>query len=144
VRYQITLVWILVATLVAGCARRTGPIVDGADLYAQVAEVRGVTVRREQVLVTERVDGLIFLVGDAGLAARTSLLLRDEAPQRQPTAVVPRNVPTALVALTLVGSAISGLSYGIATCEFEGCKAVFGLGLVLIGGAALFALVGGR
>jgi hypothetical protein len=35
---------------------------------------------------------------------------------------------------------IAGLVYGVATCELEGCKAVFGVPLVLIGGGALFLL----
>jgi len=37
-------------------------------------------------------------------------------------------------------AATGGLIYGVATCEFEGCKAVFGVPLVLIGGGALFLL----
>lgn len=47
---------------------------------------------------------------------------------------------TAVVVIGLGLAATGGLVYGVATCEFPGCKAVFGVPLVLIGTSALFLL----
>jgi hypothetical protein len=47
---------------------------------------------------------------------------------------------TAVGVIGLGAAAVGGLVYGIATCDFPGCRAVFGVPLVFVGGAALFAL----
>ena len=47
---------------------------------------------------------------------------------------------TGLVVIGLAVAATGGLVYGVATCEFPGCKAVFGVPLVLFGTSALFLL----
>jgi hypothetical protein len=44
----------------------------------------------------------------------------------------------AVIGLVVGGTA--GLIYGDATCSFAGCKALFTVPLVFIGGAVLFAL----
>jgi hypothetical protein len=51
-----------------------------------------------------------------------------------------RSIVTVVVVIGLGVAAMGGLAYGVATCEFPGCRAVFGVPLVLIGGGALFLL----
>jgi hypothetical protein len=49
-------------------------------------------------------------------------------------------IATSVVVVGLGLAAAGGLVYGVATCEFAGCKAVFGVPLVFIGAGALFLL----
>jgi hypothetical protein len=58
-----------------------------------------------------------------------------KAPDDQSSSIV-----ASVVVIGLGVAVTAGLIYGVATCEFEGCRAVFGVPLVLIGGGALFSL----
>ena len=153
---------VLVALACGGAPR---PTVTGAELYSRVealhatgaATVGAITIRREQMLVR---DGQTFVVsqviencrgGDAAhdLDCALALLLDqrftvvDHAPDAKSSAHGEDRSGSALSAVAVVAlgvAATGGLVYGVATCSFPGCKAVFGVPLVFIGGAALFML----
>lgn len=156
------------ASLVAACAHPARPTVTGAELYAHVQALRdtgqatlgAVSVRTAQILTTGP-DGQSFEVaqviehcrgGDptAEVDCTLALLLDqrfavvDRIPERRaPKPARPDRSGSALTAAVVVGlglAATGGLVYGVATCEFPGCKAVFGVPLVLIGTSALFLL----
>jgi hypothetical protein len=144
--------------------------VTGADLYARLdvlrktgkAVVGTVAVRKDQVLSTGR-DGQAFVIdqviencrgGDPALDVDCTLALlvhqrftvldripdrRGPKPEREDRS---RSALTAIVVTSLGAAAIGGLIYGVATCEFEGCRAVFGVPLVFVAGGVAFALVG--
>ena len=76
--------------------------------------------------------------------ARSRCTVLDHAPQG-PAAKAggddqSRSIVSSAVIVGLGVAAVGGLVYGIATCEFAGCKYVFGVPLVFVGGAALFML----
>lgn len=159
--------WSLVlCSIVAACGHPARPTVTGAELYAQVhrlqdagqATIGSTAVRKGQVLTT---GGQTFVVeqvidkcrgGDpaADVDCTLTLLLdqrftvMDHLPQGHPVKADHEDQSSSIVAsVVVIGlgvAAIGGLVYGVATCEFAGCKAVFGLPLVLIGGGALFML----
>jgi hypothetical protein len=152
----------------SACAHPARPTVTGAELYARIGALRdagevtigAVSVRKSQVLVTGR-QGQAFYVeqviescrgGDpaADVDCTLALLLdqRFTVHDRMPTlkgtkAEREDRSRSLLTSLVVVGAFVAiagGLGYGVATCEFPGCKAVFGVPLVLIGGSALFLL----
>ena len=154
--------------LASACTHPARPTITGAQLYAQVqvlqttgqAVIGSVPVRKGQVLTTGAA-GQTFLVeqviekchgGDPAseVDCTLSLLLEqrfivsDHAPTQRAAPVAHEDrsssMLTAGVVIGLGVAATAGLIYGVATCEFPGCKAVFGVPLVLIGGVALFAL----
>ncbi len=154
--------------LASACAHAARPTISGAQLYAQVqvlqttgqAVVGSVPVRKGQVLTTGS-EGQTFLVeqvienchgGDPAsevdctlaLLLEQRFIVSDHAPSQRgaPVAHEDRSgsMLTAGVVIGLGVAAAAGLIYGVATCEFAGCKAVFGVPLVLIGGVSLFAL----
>jgi len=150
---------VVFALVVSACAHRTRSSITGAELYARVHELRG-TGRATQVLES-RATGQAFVVANViekcqgddptrDVDCTLALLLdqrftvTDHLPQEH--AARPehedesRSIVTSVVVVGLGVAAAGGLVYGLATCEFAGCKAVFGVPLVLIGGAALFAL----
>lgn len=159
----------VLAVLASACARTRPPTISGGDLYAHVHELQTagqatvgrVVIRRDQTLVTASA-AQPFLVGqviehckggDPTLDVDCTLaLLRgerftvsDHAPaQKAPKAGGGEDSSGSMLAsavvIGLVVAAAGGLVYGVATCEFEGCKAVFGVPLVLIGGGSLFLL----
>ena len=159
---------VVFALVVSACAHRTRSSITGAELYARVHELRGtgratvgtVSIRTTQVLES-RATGQAFVVANViekcqgddptrDVDCTLALLLdqrftvTDHLPQEH--AARPehedesRSIVTSVVVVGLGVAAAGGLVYGLATCEFAGCKAVFGVPLVLIGGAALFAL----
>ncbi len=160
---------LVLAAIASACARSHPPTVSGGDLYAQVqtlqtagqATVGTLVVRRDQTLVTVSAKQP-FLVsqvidhcegGDPTLDVDCMLALlvaerftvADHAPSQtgpKPTAGEDNSgsmlASVAVVSLVVAGA--GGLVYGIATCEFEGCKAVFGVPLALIGAGSLFLL----
>lgn len=159
---------LLLAVLLAGCSHAR-PTVAGRDLYAQVQTLQAagqvtigsIVVRRDQTLVTtssRQPFGVAQLVercrgGDPALDVDCTLALlvaeHFTVHDHPPTAREVRSAAredrsgSALASIAVVGLAVAatgGLVYGVATCEFPGCKAVFGVPLVLIGGAALFLL----
>jgi hypothetical protein len=127
------------------------------------ATVGRVVVRRTQVLTTGG-DGQSFLIeqviehcrgGDPhddvdcalALLIDQRFMVVDHLPRGR--AVRPeggyateatRSIATAVVIVGLSVAAVGGLVYGLATCEFPGCKAVFGVPLIFGGGALLFTL----
>lgn len=68
----------------------------------------------------------------------------DHLPESKVRKVDPHDqsssILTSAAVIGLGVAATGGLVYGVATCKFEGCKAVFGVPLVLIGVGALFVL----
>jgi hypothetical protein len=154
--------------IVSACAAPKRPTVTGAELYAQVETLRTkgeavvgtVPVRKEHVLAAGDQTFLVRQViencrgGDPAADVDCTLALlvaqRFTVLDRLPTRREPKpdredrssSALTSIVVLGLGGAAIGGLVYGVATCEFEGCRAVFGVPLVLVGGALLFALLG--
>lgn len=158
-----------VVVAVAACAKPRAPTVTGAQLYAQVGVLQaagtvtidGVTVGREHFLTTGR-EGQIFVVaqviercrgGDptADVDCTLALLLeqRFAVHERAPTRKAVKEAEpedrsgSALTAIVVAGlgvAATGGLIYGVATCEFPGCKVVFGLPLALFGATALLLL----
>jgi hypothetical protein len=159
---------LVLGTLAPACAHPKPPTVTGGELYAQLQTLRDtgtatvgrVVIRKTQVLTTGR-DGQSFLVeqviehcrgGDpqSDVDCTLALLLdqrfrvvdhmpRGRAPKPE-KADPSRSILTAGVLVGLTVAATGGLVYGVATCEFAGCKAVFGVPLVFIGGAVLFSL----
>lgn len=159
--------WSLVLGLiVAACAHPARPTVTGAELYAQVhalqdtgqATIRSISIRKGQVLATGEQTFVVEQVidkchGDAPAAdvdCTLALLLDqrfavlDHMPQGRTVKAKhedqSRSIVASVVVVGLGVAAVGGLVYGVATCEFAGCKAVFGVPLVLIGGGALFML----
>ena len=158
----------LLCSVASACTRPARPTITGAELYARVqvlqhtgqATVGKVTVRKGQALTTDEQSFLVDQVidkcrgGDAGSDVECALALLldqrftvvDRLPQ--PRTVKPDRedqTGSAITSVVVVGLALAaagGLVYGVATCEFPGCKAVFGVPLVLIGGGLLFVLVG--
>lgn len=155
-------------SLTAACARPARPTVTGAELYAHVQALRdtgqvtlgAVSVRKAQILTTGP-DGQSFEVaqviehcrgGDPAAEVDCTLALLldqrfavvDRIPERRaPNAPRPDRSGSALTAVVVIGlglAAAGGLVYGVATCEFPGCKAVFGVPLVLVGTFSLFLL----
>ncbi|HEY5937592.1 MAG TPA: hypothetical protein VIU61_23255 [Kofleriaceae bacterium] len=160
---------LLIACALMACANRARPTVTGAELYAQVtvlqtagqATIGAVTVRKDQVLTTGS-EGQAFWVtqviekcrgGDpaADVDCTLALLLEqrffvlDRMPQGRPPVREKEDRTgsflSSAVVIGLATAAVGGLAYGAATCDFPGCKAVFGVPLVLIGTAALVILV---
>jgi hypothetical protein len=152
--------------MAAACGHPARPTVTGAELYAQVhtlqdtgqATIRSIAVRKGQVLTTGTQTFVVEQVIDkchggdpaADVDCTLTLLLdqrftvMDHLPQGH--VVKPnhedqlRSVVASVVIVGLSVAAVGGLVYGVATCEFPGCKAVFGVPLVLVGGGALFLL----
>ena len=153
--------------MATACSHAARPTVTGAALYAQLpalqatgrATVGAVAVRKEQVLTT---GSQVFLVaqviencrgGDPAQDVDCTLALlleqrftvHDHAPepkaQRDADEDQSRSFLTSTVVIGLGVAATAGLVYGAATCEFEGCKAVFGVPLVLIGGGVLLFFI---
>jgi len=157
---------LVLSSLAAACAHQARPTVTGAELYAQVhtledtgqVTIRSIAVRKGQVLTTgEQVFAVEQVIdrcqgGDpaADVDCTLALLLdqrfdvMDHAPQG-PVAKPDHgdhsgSFLSSLVVVGLGVGATGGLVYGVAVCDFPGCKAVFGVPLVFIGGAALFLL----
>jgi hypothetical protein len=159
---------VVLISIASGCAHPARPTMTGAELYAQIrplqetgqATVGQVTIRKDQVLTTGAA-GQTFLVeqviekchgGDPGSDVDCTLALlldqrftvTDHVPEGRTIKAdhedQSRSIVTSVVVVGLGVAAVSGLVYGVATCEFPGCQAVFGVPLVLIGGAALFML----
>jgi hypothetical protein len=159
--------WLLVVMLVACGGRARHPTITGAELYAQVGALRetgmttlrGVTIRKDQALATSSQQFLVAQLIDgckggdpaADVDCALALLvaesfevldrLREGTLKKEPGEDRSRSAITSGVVLGLAAAATAGLVYGVATCEFEGCKAVFGVPLVLVGGGVLFALL---
>lgn len=160
---------LVIVLVLAACANRARPTVTGAELYAQVTmlqtagqvTVRDVTVRKGQVLTTGA-EGQAFWVtqviekcrgGDpaADVDCTLALLLEqrfsvlDRMPAGRPPAKEKADRTgsflTSAVVVGLAVAAVGGLAYGTATCEFAGCKAVFGVPLGVITAAGLLLLV---
>lgn len=158
----------MLCATVTACAHPARPTITGAELYAQlptlqstgVATLGAVSVRKGQVLTT-RSQAQTFLVdqlidrchgGDPAQDVDCTLALLldqrftvlDHPPDHAARKADPDDRSGSIVAsaavIGLAVAATAGLIYGVATCEFEGCKAVFGVPLVLIGGGALFLL----
>jgi len=154
--------------IASACTHPARPTVTGAELYARLrvlrdtgrATVGPVLITKSQVLTTGR-EGQAFLVeqviencrGDdpAGDVDCTLALLLDQrftVLERMPTPRSPKldredrsgSIALSVVVVSGYLAAVGGLVYGVATCEFPGCKAVFGVPLVLVGGSALFLL----
>jgi hypothetical protein len=159
---------LVLGALTSACAHSAPPTVTGAQLYEQVhalqttgqVTIGAVTVRKSHVLTTGW-EGQTFVVeqvidkckGDnptADVDCTLALLLDqrftvlDHAQEhRGPRAAHSDRSGSMLAAGAVVGlvvAATGGLVYGLATCEFAGCKAVFGVPLVAVGGLALFSL----
>lgn len=158
----------MLCATVTACAHPVRPTITGAELYAQLhtlqstgeATVGAVSVRKGQVLTT-RSQAQTFLVdqlidkcrgGDPAQDVDCTLALLldqrftvlDRWPDHKTRKADPDDQSSSILASAVViglGVAVTaGLIYGVATCEFEGCRAVFGVPLVLIGGSALFLL----
>jgi hypothetical protein len=158
---------VLCATVTA-CAHPVRPTITGAELYSQIhtlqstgeVTVGAASVRKGQVLTT-RSQAQTFLVdqvidkchgGDPTQDVDCTLALLldqrftvlDHLPDHKARKADPDDQSSSIVAsVVVIGlgvGVIGGLIYGVATCEFEGCRAVFGVPLVLIGGGALFLL----
>lgn len=159
---------VIAAACAAGCAHAR-PTVAGGDLYARVhalqtagqVTIGTVVVRADQTLVTTSA-AQPFLVsqlvarcrgGDPTLDVDCTLALlvaerftvHDHAPAARDVRVGAHEDRSSsiLVSAAVVGLALAatgGLVYGVATCEFAGCEAVFGVPLVLVAGGALFLL----
>ena len=152
--------------LVAACSHSSRPTVTGAELYAQLqplrdsgqATVGAVAIRTGQVLTAGDQTFVVEQViqnchgGDPTTDVDCTLALLldkrftvlDQMPPQKTVGAShedrSRSIVTSVVVIGLGVAAVGGLVYGIATCEFPGCKYVFGVPLVFIGGAALFAL----
>jgi hypothetical protein len=155
-------------TIASACAHPARPTITGRELYAQIPALRDtgqatigpVSIRKSHVLTTVP-EGQVFLVeqvidqcqgGDPehDVACTLALLLdqrfsvSDRLPKRREVGRAREDrsgsMLTAAVVVGVGVAAVGGLVYGVATCDFPGCKAVFGVPLVFIGGAALFAL----
>lgn len=160
--------WLLLVVMLVACGRAHRPTISGAELYAQVVPlrdtgavtIRDITVRKEQALVTSSQQFLVAQLiegckgGDPAAEVDCALALlvaenfevldhlREARRNKEPGEDRSRSAITSGVVLGLAAAATAGLVYGVVTCEFEGCKAVFGVPLVFIGGGALFLLVG--
>lgn len=147
----------MLVAFVVGCAHRpAGPTVTGAMLYSHVEALRvhgrvmieagakPIEVRGEQFLVTA---DQVFVVsqivencrgGEPELDVDCALALlrdrrfvvRDQPPQPRAQPGEDELSIRAKLGLTALAIAIP-LTYGVATCEFEDCRAIFGLGLAL-------------
>ena len=167
-RYDLAMTrYVALGVLAAGCAH-AAPSVTGAQLYANVAslqttgaaDIGSVHVVASSVLTTGS-DGPAYVVkqvvehckgGDptADVDCTLALLLdqrfqvRDRAPERRSAAAKQDDrsgsMLSSVAVITLAVAATGGLIYGGATCDFPGCKVVFGGPLLLLGGAALFTL----
>lgn len=164
----LALAMIVLSASAAGCARPTRPTVTGAELYARIQAIRdtgqatigSVSIRKDQVLTTGP-GGQSFGVaqviekcrggdpaGDVdctlALLLDQQFLVMDYPPEHKPVAADREDrsasVLSSVAVVGLATAAVGGLVYGVATCEFPGCEAVFGVPLVLVGGAALFVL----
>lgn len=163
---------LLVVVAITSACGHSKPTVTGAELYAQVqalqstgqATVGAVAIRKEQVLTTASA-GQVFLVeqviatckgGDPSRDVDCTLALllgerftvTDHIPARRTPKVEGEGEDRSSsmlmsgVVVGIAAAAAGGLIYGLATCEFPGCKAVFGVPVVLVAGGALFVLVG--
>lgn len=159
--------WSLVlSSIAAACGHPARPTVTGAELYAQVhtlqdtgqATIGSIAVRKGQVLTTSGQTFVVEQVIDkchgrdpaADVDCTLALLLDqrftviDHLPLGHTVKAdhedQSRSIVASVAVIGLGVAAIGGLVYGVATCEFAGCKAVFGVPLVLIGGGALFLL----
>ncbi len=160
--------------LAVGCARPSQrPTISGAQLYAQLPALLlegqvmvdappPVNVRTDQVLVTPdrtQMFDVQTLVANCPasldpaepvcmLAALRDL--RFEVHDTPPIRDLPKPAeePSALGyhgTLLVVALAIAApLTYGVATCEFDGCKAIFGLGLTFDALGLLVLAIGFR
>jgi hypothetical protein len=159
--------WLLVVMLFACGGRARHATITGAELYAQVgplrdtgsATIRDVTIRKDQALATASQQFLVAQLiesckgGDVSSDVDCALALlvaenfevldrlREGKPRTEPGEDRSRSAITSGVVLGLAAAAAVGLVYGAATCEFEGCKAVFGVPLVLVAGGVLFVLL---
>jgi hypothetical protein len=158
--------WSLVlSTLATACAHSARPTVRGAELYAQVrtlqdtgqATVRSIVVRKDQVLTTGdqafEVEQVIDKChgGDAATDVDCTLTLlldhqftvMDQMPQGRVVKAAHEDRSGAMASVVVVGAtvaALGGLVYGVATCDFPGCKAVFGVPLVFVAGGMVLML----
>ena len=144
----------------AGCAHPAAPTFSGADLYARIPELlnkghvtvpanpRPVEVRADQVLVAADGGSMfelrVVLTGcqggdpehDAECTLATLRGQRFRVTNAMPASAAPRAHPDdglsfggkALIAALVIGAP---LTYGLASCSFAGCKALFGVPLAL-------------
>jgi hypothetical protein len=152
--------------MATACAHSARPTVSGAELYAQVrtlqdtgqASVRSTVVRKNQVLTTGEqafeVEQVIDKChgGDAATDVDCTLTLlldhqftvMDQMPQgRAVKAAHEDHSASMMSSVVVVGAAVAaigGLVYGVATCDFPGCRAVFGVPLVFVGGGLVLLL----
>jgi hypothetical protein len=165
-RCWLLVVW-LAAALTACGGRAHRPTVTGGALYARVGVLQqtgattigDVTVRKDQALATASQQFLVAQLvegckgGDPATDTDCALALlvtenfevldhlRQGKQRKEPGEDRSRSAISSAVVLGLAAAATVGLVYGVATCEFEGCEAVFGVPLVLVGGALLFLLL---
>jgi hypothetical protein len=157
--------WSLVLSVVAAaCGHPARPTVTGADLYAQVhtlqdtgvASIGSIAVRKGQVLTTGTQTFVVEQVidkchggdpaNDVDCALALLLDQRFTVMDRAPAGHArggdhedqSRSMISSVVIIGLGVAAVGGLIYGIAACDFPGCKYVFGVPLVFIGAGALF------
>jgi len=148
--------------LVAACGHAR-PTVTGAELYAQVhalqatgrATIGAMAVRKGQVLAS---GDQVFVVeqvidrcrgGDPATDVDCTLALLldqrftvlDHAPQGHASHADGEDRSASMITSgVVVGVAVAaagGLVLGAATCDFPGCKYVFGVPIVFLAGAAL-------
>lgn len=158
----------LFLALLIGCAHGPRTSIAGADLYAQVKTLQAngrivvtantgqIEVARSQVLVIDGDPPQVYVIADIiencrggspvddpdctlALLYNQRFLVRNEAPK-------PRKRPgeqeedSPMVKFTIASVAIAApLTWGVATCEFDGCKWIFGIPLGL--DALLFLVV---
>jgi hypothetical protein len=148
-----TLALLLVVAITCACGH-SKPTVTGAELYAQVqalqttgrATVGAVEVRKEVIATCKGGDPGRDVDCTLALLLGERFTVTDHVPERRPPKQEGEDRSSSmLMSGVVVGVALAaagGLVYGVATCEFPGCKAVFGVPIVLVGGGALFVLVG--
>jgi hypothetical protein len=154
----------LSAIAAIACGHPARPTVTGAELYAQVhtledtgqATIGTIAIHKGQVLTTST---QIFAVeqvidkcrgGDPSTDVDCALaLLLDQRftvldhPPRGRAAGADhedqsRPIMSSAAVIGVGTVAVGALVYGAATCDFAGCRYVFGVPLVFVGAAALF------
>lgn len=162
---------LLASLALAACTRPARPTVSGADLYAQVTALRDagrisvaapdhpIEVRREQVLIADRTSqvfvieqliercrgGAPELDVDCALALVRDQRFRvvDHAPDAPETRAERARLPPRLAIALVTGAIAVPLVWGVSTCDFPGCKAVFGFPLALDAGAFVVGMMPG-